>query len=118
MALPHNDGAVQTGTDILSIDGVSWFAQNISLSRPTKKIRRMDNNGEPDGQKVYADFTEFTCDIQLPDGDTTPPAQGVTFTHQFRDQSAAETYLVADYGETQGQEDQVTIPLTCLKVYN
>ena len=47
MAAAYNDGSLPYGSQVLNINSVNYVAEQIDVSRPTKKIKRYNAVGEP-----------------------------------------------------------------------
>ena len=83
MAATYNDGTVQYGSKVLTINAVTYAADNITVNRPTKAVDRTNELGEPSGSVGIADFVAGSCTLQLASGSTAEPANGLTFAATF-----------------------------------
>ena len=77
MAAQFNDGTVQYGSRVWLIKQANgtttrdtFVADNISVNRPTKAIKRTQELGEPSGSVGVADFVEGSATLQIASGST------------------------------------------------
>lgn len=113
-----NDGTVQQGSRVLSIDSVSYIAENIEVTRPTQIVERRSELGAPNGQAQIDDFVTGTATLQLATGATVIPENGDTFATTFVTAIGSETFFLSEVGqpETQGEAKKVNISFR--KKYN
>jgi hypothetical protein len=78
MAAVHNDQSVDYGSRTLSINGVTYVADNFTVTFPTKEIPRTNELDEPSGFVLVSDFTRGTAQLQT-GANTTYVAVGQTF---------------------------------------
>jgi len=111
-----NDGTVQYGSRVLTINSVTYVAEQIEVRRPTFVIERRNQLNQPSGQVIDDDFVTGTATLQLATGSTAIPTNGQSFTETFG--AASETFLISEVGqpEEQGGEKKVTISFR--KKYN
>ncbi len=111
-----NDGSVPYGSRVLTINTVTYVAEQIEVRRPTFVIERRNQLNQPSGQVIDDDFVAGTATLQLATGATAIPANGMTFSTTF--EAAAETFIISEVGqpEEQGAEKKVTISFR--KKYN
>jgi len=120
MAAIHNDGTVQYGSVELTIPtaGVAYIANRCEVTRPTKKIMRVDELGEPDGFVLVADFVTGSATLQLASGSTVYPQLGDVFTHTFDSETGSESWVVSSTGQPLEAEGQKFITINFDKKYN
>lgn len=120
MAVIHNDGNVQYGSVIMTIptSGVAYIANAAEVTRPSKKITRVDKLGEPDGFALVADFVTGSATLQLASGSTVYPQLGDSFTHTFDAETGSETFVVSNTGQPLSAEGQKFISINFDKTYN
>src|SRR5262245_21938142 len=111
-----NDGTIPYGTRVLTINSVTYVAEQIEVRRPTFTIERRNQLNQPSGQVIDDDFVTGTATLQLATGSTAIPTNGQTFATTFA--AAEETFIISEVGqpEEQGAEKKVTISFR--KKYN
>lgn len=101
MAAFKNESTVQYGSVVLTIDSVTYVADNFTINRTSKTILRTNEIDEPSGQVSYkGEVDTGTAQLQLAAGDTDYPVQGDTFTGDYG--FGSETYYITD----------ISLPLT------
>lgn len=102
-----NDGSIPYGSQVLTLlatqtatTGVTYIADNIDFSDPSKEINRTNQIDEPTGSVNYNDFMRCTATLQLATTTTPLPQKGYfcsitvgpseTFTFFVFDRSAPE----------------------------
>lgn len=120
MAVVHNDGTVQYGSAELTIptSGVAYIANRCEVTRPTKKITRVDQLGEPNGFALVADFVTGSATLQLASGSTVYPQLGDVFTHTFDGDIGSESFVVSNTGQPLEAEGQKFITISFDKKYS
>lgn len=113
-----NDGTVQYGSRVLTIGGVAYVADNITVNRPTKPIERTNEIGEPSGSVGVAGFVTGSATIQLASSSTVEPAGGATFTVTFDGTIGAETFYTTSPARTENKDAEKKINITFTKKYN
>lgn len=115
----YNDGTVQYGTRVLTINSVAYVADNISLSRPTTIIERTDNIGEPSGSVGVNKFVTFTATLQIASGSTAEPQNGQTTSPiTFDTLIGAETFYVHSVNRAESKDAEKKFNATFIKKYN
>lgn len=95
MAAFKNEQTVQYGSRVLTINAVTYVADNITINRTSKTILRTNEIDEPSGQVSYKGEPDTgTAQIQLATGATVIPSQGHDFTTNFG--FGSETYYITD----------------------
>ena len=118
MAAIVNDGSVQYGSRVLSINSVSYVADNIEVNRPTKTITRTNELDEPDGQVTYADYVTGSATLQLESGATVIPVAGLTFSATFIASIGAETFYLENVDQPEVKDAEKKVNITFRKQYN
>lgn len=119
MASPqYNDGTVQYGSRVLTINAIAYVADNITVNRPTKEIDRTNEIGEPSGSVGVAGFVTGSATLQLASGSTAEPQGGNTFAVTFDATIGAETFYITSPGRSEGQATEKKINVTFKKKYN
>ncbi len=113
-----NDGTVQYGSRVLTINGVTYVADNITVNRPTKRIERTDQIGEPSGSVGVAGFVTGSCQLQIATSSTAEPQGGYTFTVTLDATIGAETFYIESPGRTENKDAEKKINVTFVKKYN
>src|SRR5262245_61490900 len=96
-----NDGTVQYGARVLTINSVTYVDENHQATRPSTIIERRNELNEPSGQVAIADFVTGSASLQLATGATVTPPLGETFTTTFL--AAAETFFISQVGQPEEQ---------------
>lgn len=112
-----NDGTIPYGSKVLTIGGVIFIADDIQVSRPSKKISRTDQLDEPSGSVNYEDFHSFTATLQLATTATVPPAKGATCTVTFDDVYGSESWFVFDINQPFQKDQETKVQVTMHKDY-
>lgn len=119
MASPQwNDGTVQYASRVLTINGVAYVADNITVNRPTKKIERTNEIGEPSGSVGVAGFVTGSATLQKASSSTAEPQGGYTFAVTFDATIGAETFFVSSPGRTENKDAELKFNVTFEKKYN
>ncbi len=104
----YNDNSVPFGSKVITIGGVAYVAEHISLSRPSHIIERKDQIGEPNGWVGTKGFDHGSCTLQIATEDTAYPARGDTFTMDGID----GTWVIVDTTEPFAQADYFKVNAT------
>lgn len=118
MAAQFNDGTVQYASRVLTIASVPFVADNISVNRPSKSIKRTNELGEPSGSVGVADFVEGSATLQLATGSVAEPQAGQTFTITFDATIGSETFYIMSPGRVEQKDSEKKINVTFIKKYN
>lgn len=109
MSAAYNDGALPYGSRILTINAITYIAENVEITRPTQNIQRRDELNEPSGAVYVDDFATGNATLQLAAATTAVPTIGQTFTATFG--SGSETFVLTEVGqpESQGEAKKVSV---------
>ena len=113
-----NDGSVQYGSRVLTINSVTYVAEQIEVRRPSFVIERRDQLNKPNGQVIDEDFVTGTATLQLATGATVIPQIGQTFQETFVAAIGAETFILSEIGQPEAQGDAKKVPVSFRKKYN
>jgi hypothetical protein len=72
MAALWNSGTIPYGTEVITIGGTAYIAENISVDQNTTVIQQRDENNEPSGSVGIADFASASVTLQIPSGGSAP----------------------------------------------
>lgn len=114
----YNDGTVQYGSRVFTINSVAYVADNISVNRPTKEIERTNQIGEPSGSVGVAGFVSGSATLQLASGATVEPTAGQTFAVTFDSGIGAETFFVTSPSRAETKDGEIKLNITFKKKYN
>lgn len=115
----YNDGTVQYGSRILTINAIAYVADNISVTRPTKAIDRTSEIGEPSGSVGVKDFETMSATVQIASGSTAEPLIGnTTSAITFDATIGAETFFVTSVARAESKDAEKKFNLTFKKKYN
>ncbi|MEM6884780.1 MAG: hypothetical protein AAF571_07080 [Verrucomicrobiota bacterium] len=114
----QNDGSIPYGSRVITINLVTYVADNIEVQRPTKEILRTDEVDEPSGAVTYADFVTGSATLQMATSSTAMPPLGQTFTETFDTTVGSETFIIKNVSQPfeKGGERKVSIEFR--KAYN
>lgn len=110
MADFYNDGSLPYGSVVLTINSVTYVAENITTTIPLgTTIERRDEIGEPSGQVLVKGFETGSATLQLATGSTATPAQFETFTHN------SKTYIITEVSEPMQQDGENKVNISFRK---
>lgn len=112
----YNDFNVPFGSQIVTIGGVGFVAENISLEQPTQIIERRDQTGNPSGQVIVEQFDNGTAVLQLATTATVPPTIGASFTFAFANGTQVPC-VVSQVGSPFAQLEAVKVNISFRKRY-
>jgi hypothetical protein len=118
MSAAYNDGTIPYGSRVLTINTVTYIANNIRISRPTKVIRRTNELDEPTGSVGIKDFVTGSAELQLATSSTAEPPQGQTFAVTFDATIGSETFLIKDVDRPEEKGSDKKVNITFVKKYN
>lgn len=125
MSAFKNDGSIPYGSKVLTVGaasggagGTTYIADDIQLSRPSKKIMRTNQIDEPVGSVNYDDFVSFTATLQLATTSTVPPSKGWETTVTFDSTTSAEVFFVFDRTEPFVKDQETKVQVSFHKKYN
>lgn len=106
MAAIKNDGSVPYGSEVLTISGVAFIAENVTYTNPTTFLERRNELNEPSGGVTIQDFINGSATLQLATTATVVPTNGAVFTR-----GAGITYYLTEIGEplSQGETKKVSV---------
>lgn len=114
----YNDGSVPYGSQVVTIGGVAFVAEQINVTEPSNIIERMDELGVPSGQVIIGGFVNGTAVLQLATTSTLLPTFGGTFT-LTRPGTPAVTYgaVLSEIGEAYAQTEALKVNVSFRKRY-
>lgn len=118
MAAFKNDGTVQYGSRVLTINAVAYVADNINVNRPGKTIERTNELDEPSGQVSYSGFVTGSATIQLATSATAIPVQGLTFSTTFVTSIGSETFYIESVDQPEEKAGEKKVNINFRKQYN
>jgi len=113
-----NDGTVQYGSRVLTINGVDYVADNCEVTRPSKTIERTNEIGEPSGQVSYEGFVTGSATLQLATGSTAIPVQGLEFSTTWVASIGPETFYIDSVTQPESKDAEKKVNVTFRKKYN
>lgn len=93
------DGTHKYGSIVLTIDAITYVAENFETSQPSNAVEVTNENGEPAGQVIVPGFVTGSATLQLATAATALPAIGDEFTVD------TVAYIVSEVGESRTQND-------------
>lgn len=111
-----NDGTVQYGSRVLTINGVDYVADNCEVTRPSKTIERTNEIDEPSGQVSYEGFVTGSATLQLATGSTVIPILGQEFSTTFG--ASSETFYIDSVTQPESKDAEKKVNITFRKKYN
>lgn len=119
MSAVYNDGTVQYGSKVLTINSVAYAADNITVNRPTKAVDRTNELGEPSGSVGIADFVTVSATLQLASGSTAiPPLGSVTAATTFDAAVGAEVFYTTSVSQAFVKDGETKVNWTGKKKIN
>ena len=101
MAALWNDGAIPFGSEVLTISGTAYIAENVSFDNPSVVVQRRNEVNEPTGSFGVQDFVTGSATLQKAATGTAVPTPGLTFTR------SSVVYILTKVGEALAQGDAV-----------
>ena len=114
--MTYNDNNVPYGSQVITIGGVTFVAENISIDAPTQIIERRDELGAPSGQVIVEQFNTGSAVLQLATTLTVPPTVGATFT-LTRNGGATVGCVISQTGDALTQLDAKKVSVNFRKRY-
>lgn len=119
MGLPFNDGTVPFGSRVLTINSVTYVAENFEVKEPTFNVERRNEINQPNGQYIDADFITGSATLQLATSSTAIPANGDTFATKPRAADVSTTtFVLTEIGIPEEQGGIKKVPVQFRKKYN
>lgn len=131
MSAAYNDGTVQYGSRIWIVkasDGSTahdtYVADNISVNRPTKPLKRTNELGEPSGSVGVPDFVEGSAVFQLASSSTKEPLNGcqiicnTTVNAQLDSGIGSETFFISHVSRAETKDGEKKFNINFIKKYN
>lgn len=116
-----NDGVIPFGCPVLTLtlrggtaptDNVDYVCDDFNLSKPTKPIRRTNEEGKPSGSIHVEDVVSGSATLQLAIEATRVPGNGDTFVHK------TVNYFVTNVDEPYEKEGYRKVNIKFEKKYN
>jgi hypothetical protein len=105
-----NDSGKPFGSAVLTINGVAFVGENISIQEPSSTVEVRDEDGDPSGQITVPGFVTGTTTAQFASSATVAPTIGATFQYTANAGSAL-TYYVSEVGQPVAQMDVKKVTL-------
>ncbi len=115
MSAFKNDGTVQYGSVVLTINAVTYVADSFTVNRPGKTIERTNEIDEPSGQVSYVGFVTGSATLQLASGSTAIPTQGLEFTTTV---NGSETFYIDSLDQPHDKAGEKKLNITFRKKIN
>ena len=105
---PIQDGTQAFGIpdSPLTINAVTYIAEEISITSGTTVVEIKDPNGVPIGQTLIPENLTGTARLQLATSSTARPARGLTFTLE------GATWYLTEVGASKTQGAYQAVPIT------
>jgi hypothetical protein len=111
-----NDGSFGVASRTLSINSVTYIAENFSYEEPTGKVETvMDQNGDPSGSVAWVGIPTGSATLQVTSS-MSPPTQGQTFSTTIRGGSI--TFYILTVGTPEEQQGRKKYNITFHKKLN
>lgn len=107
-----NDGGMQFGSQLTTIGGTEFIAENISVTRPTRIIESNNQYGVPNKQVIVDGKPTGTATLQLPAANTPPPARREEFTLLPVGGGAPVTYITTEVGDAFDQNGETKVNIS------
>ena len=112
------DGTLPFGSRVLTIGGVTYIADNVDVTRPSKVVRNTDENDEPDGAVYVPDFVTGSATLQLASSATAIPALHAEFTTTMSSGVGVETFILTEIGQPETKDGLKKVRVSFAKKYN
>ena len=114
------DGSMPYGTRVLTINAVSYKANDINIARPITTAEDNNIDGTPNRARYTAQRYQLTANLQLATSATARPAPGQTFSDTFDPTYGVETFVIteAPYVEDNEPGNIRTVAITAMQVVN
>lgn len=111
-----NDGTFQVGSRTLTINGVTYIAENFAYDEPIAKTENVtDQVGDPSGTVAWAGTPTGTATLQM-SGTQAVPTQGITFVTTIRGSST--TFYITTVGAPESAQDRKKVNIAFIKKLN
>jgi hypothetical protein len=116
MPLFTNDGNIPFGSQIVTINGTDYVAEEINFEEKSTAIYRRDERNVPNGGVYIQDLIEGTMTLQL-GSNTTPVPEGQSVVSMtFRGQPVS--FVVTDVQQPQKQNEIHKMKMKITQVLN
>jgi hypothetical protein len=117
-----NDGTLAFGSRVLSItppvsgSAVSYIADDINVTDPSKVVRAYGEKSAPRGAVGQRDFITGSATLQLATSSTAMPKKGGTFTENFFGDDV--TFWITEVGRAENAGDLTKVPVQFMERIN
>lgn len=116
MAALWNDGSIPYGCEVLTINAVTYVAENLTFDNPTQMIQRRNELNEPSGSVGVQDFVTGSATLQKAATATAVPTPGLTFaTSTFSGSSV--TFILTKVSPVFAQGDAMKFNIEFVRDY-
>lgn len=112
MAALWNDGSIPYGSEVLTINSVTYIAENVSFDNPSVVQQRRNEVNEPTGSFGVQDFVTGSATLQKAATGTVVPTPGLTFTRD------SVVYILTKVGEVLAQGDAMKFNIEFQRQYD
>jgi hypothetical protein len=112
MAALWNDGTIPYGSEVLTINSVTYIAENVSFDNPSTVVQRRNEANEPTGSYGVQDFVTGSATLQKAATGTAVPTPGLTFTRD------SVVYILTKVGEVLAQGDAMKFNIEFQRQYD
>lgn len=112
----YEDGATG-GSVVVSINSVTYVADNISITAGGTHVPQYDETGLPDSGIVYPDFATGTATLQSATSSTAMPTVGMTFDEDLG-RGAAERWVLTEVGKAYENRGITKFNISFVEVIN
>ena len=112
MAALWNDGSIPYGSEVLTINSVTYIAENVSFDNPSVVQQRRNEANEPTGSFGVQDFVTGSATLQKAATGTVVPTPGLTFTRD------SVVYILTKVGEVLAQGDAMKFNIEFQRQYD
>ena len=111
MAALWNDGSIPYGSEVLTINSVTYIAENVSFDNPSVVQQRRNEVNEPTGSFGVQDFVTGSATLQKAATGTSVPTPGLTFTR------SSVVFILTKVGEVLAQGDAMKFNIEFMRDY-
>lgn len=116
MAELYNDGNVPYGTQVVTMNSVTYVGESLEPTLPTEIVDRKNHINEPSGQVIIRAKRTLTGTLQLANTTTVLPPLGTTFntTHQ----NVAYAWILTEVSPPEEQDGAKKVRFSAVEKIN
>lgn len=116
MADVYNDGDLYYGSQVITLAGTSYVAEEIEFEETNKTLDRSDELGNPNGAVYIRQKTTGKMTLQLLSSGTAIPEINATLAVDFR--GVSKDFIVTKVGQPQKNDEIRKLQLEIAEILN